>query len=198
MPVNENLAYYEHNASAYAKRTRSRLDRDALQAFSHRVLPQGRVLDAGCGSGRDLRELIQAGFQAEGVDFSPAMVEIARTYSSAPVACSDLQMLSLKRENLDGIWAHRVLIHLPPPSVQRVMGTFFAALKPGGILFTSIEEGQGTEEDRFDDPNGPARRFYLYPSNEFASLLRQSGFQLLAQGKNLEASRQIGFIARRL
>ncbi len=197
-PRAQTLAYYEHNSRSYAERTRSRLHRDALREFLSRIPPQGHILDAGCGSGRDLKEMIQAGYQAEGVDFSPSMAELARNYSSAPVGCTDFQLLSPPRESFDGIWAHRSLVHLPPPGVQRVMGIFFAAIRPRGTLFVSIDEGTGHEDDRTDDPSGPPRRFHFYPSEEFASLLRQSGFKVLAQGRNPDALRQIGFIAERI
>jgi SAM-dependent methyltransferase len=52
---------------------------------------------------------------------------------------ADFRFLSLSKEHYDGIWANRVLIHLPPPGCQRVMQAFFSALKPGGILFVSFE-----------------------------------------------------------
>lgn len=197
-PRQETLDYYEHNGPRYQERTALRLDLAALREFCGRLPAGGRVLDAACGAGRDLRYLKEAGFRAEGFDASPAMVELARRHSGANVWRADMLLLSLPRESYDGIWANRALIHLPPAGCQRVMASFFSALRPGGILFVSIEAGEGELRDRADDPSGPARWIYRYRMEDFASLLRQSGFQPLLVGAQVGAPERVGLLSRRI
>lgn len=199
-----SLPYYEHNAERYAARTGPSLDIAALEAFishlsSQLSRPSGAsILDAGCGSGRDLRYFLSKGFKAEGVEASSKLAEIARKESGAPVRHSDLLFLSMPKESLDGIWANRSLIHLPNEGWRRVLASFFQCTKRGGTLFLSFDEGIGTRDDRQDDPEGPARTFHLQRADDVASLIRQHGFQVVAQGHNLQAPERIGFVARRI
>jgi SAM-dependent methyltransferase len=193
--------YYDHNAEAWSRRSLQALDLDALREFASRLPPGAKVLDAGCGAGRDLGWFAEQGFSAEGFDRSLEMVRRASEYTrqwDVRVWQADFALLSLTREGYDGIWANDVLTHLPPPGVQRALQLFFLGLRSGGILFASFEVGEGGREDREDDPSGPVRRLYRYPRPEVASLFRQSGFELLAEGESQRARGRVGFIARRL
>jgi len=197
-PHASTIAYYDHNQKRYFERTHGRLDQAALHEFCSRVPQGGRILDAGCGTGRDLRYFNRLGFQAEGFDASGEMVALARAQSGCRVWQADLMLLSLAKESHDAVWAHGVLSHLPAPGCQRAMASFFATLKTGGMLFVSINEGEGSSEDRTDDPSGPARTIYRYRSDDFASLLRQSGFQVVAQGKSATRPELLAYIAKRI
>jgi 2-polyprenyl-3-methyl-5-hydroxy-6-metoxy-1,4-benzoquinol methylase len=197
-PHTSTVAYYNHNQKRYFERTHSRVDQAALQEFCSRIPQGGKVLDAGCGTGRDLRVLNRLGFQSEGFDASSEMVTIARAQSGCKVWQADLMLLSLPKESYDAVWAHGVLSHLPAPGCQRAMASFFAALKPNGTLFVSITEGEGQSEDRTDDPSGPARTIYRYRADDFASLIRQSGFQVVVQGRNPARPELLAFIAKRI
>ncbi|MGZ3688977.1 MAG: class I SAM-dependent methyltransferase [Bdellovibrionota bacterium] len=173
------------------------MDLAALEAFASHLHPSSRVLDAGCGAGLELAWFSRKGFQADGVDREPAVVEKARLAApQARVWHGDLA--SLPRETYDGIWAHQLFPEMDAAFCQRVLGTLFAALKPArGILFASIRVGRTLEY---------SSGVYEYSEADFASLLRQFGFQVLSQGspaRGLDALQQsslpaLGFIARRL
>lgn len=205
----DSIAYYEHNAEAYARRSGTRIDLEPLERFTL-LMGSGenaprfpRVFDAGCGAGRDLKYFLTKGIDARGCDASARLAEMASRHTGAPVQKADLRLLSLAKGELDGIWAHRSLIHLAPDACRRVVASFFAALKPSGVLFLSMDEGEGVREDRADDPAGPARYFHLYRSDDVASLLRQHGFRILEVGKptrDLDAggAETIGYLARRI
>lgn len=239
-PEDETLEYYSEKARSLAERFRGgfaqmnsifdngladgfggRLELEALEQFTKHLPPRGRVLDAGCGIGHHLRYFLERDFQCEGFDGSPEVLYLAEQ-NIAPWLNSpclklwkaDFRLLSPARETLDGIWANRVLIHLPPSGCQRAMQTFFSALKPGGILFVSFEALSNetflsappshdpshtfvTYSER-DDLSGPAKHIYRYPPLEFESLVRQSGFQPLAVGRDLEHLERMAILAKRI
>ena len=126
------------------------------------------------------------------------MTELAREQSGCKVWQADLRLLNLARESYDGIWAHRSLIHLTSDECRRALAAFFAALGPQGILFVSMEEGEGFAEDRTDDPSGPSRTIYRYRADDFASLIRQHGFTLIGSGRDSTRPERMAFIGQRI
>lgn len=161
-----------------------------VREFAGLLAPGALILDAGCGEGRELKQFGQMGFRAEGIDISETMVTRAQAMSGCVVKENDLMMATLNKESHDGIWAHQLMSELPKHGCQRVMAIFFAALKPRGILFVSILEANEGEESNSIP--------YRYAASDFASLIRQSGFQLISQGKSLRIPDQVGFLARRI
>lgn len=61
------------------------LGRALLPALEQRGLKHGQVLDVGCGTGRAFEPLLRRGWQIQGCDLSPAMLEIARKEASGHV-----------------------------------------------------------------------------------------------------------------
>jgi hypothetical protein len=89
----------------------------------------------------------------------------------------DFRMLNLPKETYDGVWANQSLTGLPNEGCQRVMQNFFSTLKSGGTLFVAVKG---------------------HKADDFASLIRQNGFQILSHGSRVDAPEVLGFIARRL
>ena len=52
------------------------------QLLRGRLQPGMRVLDAGCGSGRNIHYLLRAGFEVHAVDADPAAVAAVRNLAS--------------------------------------------------------------------------------------------------------------------
>ena len=74
----QTLAYYTANAQDLAQRYES-VASSLAPHFPSALVPGGRVLDIGCGSGRDLVELHKLGFQPYGLDGTKELVELAQT-----------------------------------------------------------------------------------------------------------------------
>ncbi|MFC0135180.1 SAM-dependent methyltransferase [Massilia eurypsychrophila] len=103
------------------------------------------ILDLGCGPGRDLKTFGALGHRAIGVDGSAEFVEMARAYSGCEVWQQDFVHLDLPAEMFDGIFANAVLFHVPSRALPKVLADLYAALKPGGVLFSSNPRGDNEE-----------------------------------------------------
>ena len=114
-----------------------------------------RILDFGCGPGRDLVSLGEAGHEAVGLDGAARFAEMARAHSGCEVLQQDFFALDLGVEAFDGIFANASLFHVPCSELPRVLGQLAAALRPGGVLFSSNPRG-----DNQEGWNGP--RFGAY------------------------------------
>jgi SAM-dependent methyltransferase len=148
------LTHYNDRAEAFWQGTR---DHDVSQnvAALLRHLPGDgarSILDLGCGPGRDLITFRDLGHDVVGLDGAKQFVELAKRNSGCDVLNQDLLALDLPDERFDGIYANAVLFHVPSQELRRVLGQLWAALEPGGVLFSSNPHGpnrEGWSGDRY-------------------------------------------------
>jgi SAM-dependent methyltransferase len=134
------VEYYNANAEEFFARTVD-ADMSELQTrFAARLPPGGRVLDAGCGSGRDARAFREMGLQVSAIDGSAEMAKLARAYAGIPVQVMDFREVAW-REAFDGIWACASLLHLKPVDLPGAVRRLRDALVPGGHLEMSFQYG---------------------------------------------------------
>ncbi len=107
--------------------------------------PPFTILDFGCGPGRDLKAFADKGHTAIGLERLPAFAENAREHSGCQVWEQDFLQLELPPQRFDGIFANAALFHVPTQELPRVLGELRAALKPGGVLFSSNPRGNNEE-----------------------------------------------------
>jgi len=96
-----------------------------------------RLLDLGCGPGRDLIALSARGHVVTGLDGSSVFAEMARARSGCRVLQQNFLELSLGQQQFDGVFANASLFHVPRAELPRVLAELFHALVPGGVLFCS-------------------------------------------------------------
>jgi len=139
------LKYYQDNAQTFFDGTVN-VDMSLLyEAFTRHLAPGARVLDAGCGSGRDAKAFQEMGYQVEAFDASSAMVELAREHTGLPVKVMTFANVDWKEE-FDGIWCCASLLHVPAVELPGVMRRLADALKPGGVWYVSFKYGDGERE----------------------------------------------------
>jgi SAM-dependent methyltransferase len=103
------------------------------------------ILDFGCGPGRDLKTFSALGHVAIGLDGSRKFVEMARAYSGCEVWQQNFLELRLPEGLFDGVFANASLFHVPRSLLPEVLQKLHAALKPGGVLFSSNPRGDNRE-----------------------------------------------------
>ncbi len=147
----------------------------------HRLLPAGKILEIGCGGGRDAAELLGLGYEYVGTDASREMVRTAR--AEVPAAdirqCNiyDLRTLDTK---FDGFWACAVLLHIPKSRIDEALSALSATLNPGAIGMISIKDGDKEDfEVRDTDEAHEERLFVYWRKDEFLDALERHGFELL-------------------
>jgi len=145
--VAKTLAYYEAHARDFWDGTRSHdvsQNIDALLGALPRDRPL-RILDLGCGPGRDLVELVRRGHDVVGLDGCRAFVEMARAHAGVEVLHQDLLRLDLPPATFDGIFANASLFHVPRVRLPQVLARLRNALREGGVLFCSNPRGDNHE-----------------------------------------------------
>ena len=147
---NRTLKYYENNADSFVQDTVSADMSGARQRFMEYLPRQARILDFGCGSGRDIKFFLDKGYIVDGTDGSPELCRIASDYTGIGVKQMRFQELDAE-ELYDGIWACASILHLPKEELTEVFHRIERALKTGGILYTSFKYGtfEGMRNGRY-------------------------------------------------
>ena len=139
------LNYYQNNAQIFFDGTVN-VDMSSLYASFTRHLPPGaKVLDAGCGSGRDAKAFHEMGYQVDAFDASSEMVALARQHTGLPVQQMTFADVDAQQQ-YDGIWCCASLLHVSSQELPTVMQKLANALKPGGIWYVSFKYGDGERE----------------------------------------------------
>ncbi|MFN3199564.1 MAG: class I SAM-dependent methyltransferase [Bradymonadia bacterium] len=145
---------------------------DALMRHLPGPAPQ-RILDLGCGPGRDLATFLDLGHVPVGLDGAEAFVEMARAATGCEVWHRDFLDLELPAERFDGIFANAVLFHVPSQVLGKVLGDLRQALVTGGVLFCSNPRGPDVEAQ-----NGLRYGTYL-TLETWSRFVTAAGFELL-------------------
>lgn len=143
------------------------------QLLKGRLRPGMRLLDAGCGSGRNLNWFLQNGFDVCGVDQSTEA--IAETQALATSLAPDLppanfriepvEQMSFPDADFDAVVSSAVL-HFAHDEAQwrRMVDEMWRVLKPGGIFFARLASSIGIEDQirqmegrRYRLPDGSVR-----------------------------------------
>jgi len=172
MTNNKTIEYYNNNSEKFLMGT---VDAD-MKYWQDRFLsylkPRGRVLDAGCGSGRDSKYFINNNMEVVSFDASIKMCEYASKYIGDEVKCMRFEDIDYINE-FDGIWACASLIHVRKKDMSSILLKLGNAIKDNGILYASFKLGN-KEELR----NG--RFFNDYTLEELKGLVESiDGFKIL-------------------
>lgn len=141
--VSDTIRYYDEHAEEFAANT-LHADMEEIRSRFLAFLPAGaRILDFGCGTGRDAKAFRDLGFEVSAIDGSAELCRLARSCTGLPVRCLDFRAYSPEKgEVYEGIWACASLLHLGKQELAPVMRELGRALPRGGILYVSFKYGE--------------------------------------------------------
>ena len=141
------LEHYNERAESFRDGTRDHDVSQNIAALLGHIAtdPPFTILDFGCGPGRDLRTFSDLGHIAIGLEGAARFAEMARGDTGCEVWQQDFLKLALPDGRFDGIFANASLFHVPSRALSRVLLQLHAALKAGGVLFSSNPRGRNEE-----------------------------------------------------
>ena len=161
--MNDTLSYYNQNADAFIEGTQNADMTEQYRRFLKYLSPGCKLLDLGCGSGRDSVYFSSLGFRVTAMDGSEALCRRVKENHGIDVICIGFEDISFVAE-FDAVWACASLLHVKKADMPGILMKVSGALKPGGILYASFKYGS-TERV----VNG--RFFNDYTENDLDTLL---------------------------
>ena len=165
-PVWDTIKAYDTATEDYCRKTLSSGDRDFQEKMMDRTLnmlpSEPRILDLGCGDGRDAAYLTDRGADTIGMDLSKEMVKLARKkFPELEFIRMDMRELGLNKDHFDCVWASASVIHIPGEQLRELEREIIRVLKPGGIFAFSYKVGQG-EGFEYGESMKDKKRYFVY------------------------------------
>jgi SAM-dependent methyltransferase len=134
-----SVNFYNENAENFFSQT-VRADMGLLYEKFLSKLPttKGKILDLGCGSGRDSKHFKELGFEVVALDLSEELAKKASEYIGQKVIVQDMRDLEFEDEFI-GVWACASILHLPVEDIEIVFKKVFKSLKKDGIFYLSFK-----------------------------------------------------------
>lgn len=162
------------------------------QLLRRRIAPGMRILDSGCGSGRNLVYLLREGFDVSASDQSPEAVaavrqlaaELAPALPASQFRVEPVDQCSFPAASFDIVISSAV-VHFARDDdhFDAMVDAMWRVLRPGGMLFCRLASDIGLEgaaplgKNRYLLPDGSER--YLVSAERLMERTRQLGGALL-------------------
>ena len=169
--MSSTLDYYNENALEYFDTTINADMTEQYNLFLKYLGTSGRILDLGCGSGRDALYFKKLGYVVDAIDGSEELCKLATQYTKIPVKCMKFNELDML-DSYDGIWACSSLVHINKKELIDVLKKISKALKEDGILYVALKNGIGEETIK-------GRYFSYIEKDEFEKISNSLGFKLI-------------------
>lgn len=137
--------YYTKNAQSFFESTVSVDVQKLYDQFLPHLNPNGAILDAGCGSGRDAKHFKALGFKVTAFDANQALVELASRHLEQHVTHAKFDTFRAEPNSFDGIWACASLLHVPNEELAATFFTLSQLLKSQGLFYCSFKYGQAAQ-----------------------------------------------------
>lgn len=150
----DTLDYYQRNAKEFFSQTINVDMQNVYQPFLE-YLPkphlsnQQKILDVGCGSGRDSVFFANKGFEVVAIDGSKSLIELAQqTDTRIDWQCLRFDEIAKQswQNQFTGIWACASLLHVPFDDLPKILNDLLSCLRPTGILYASFKYGDNERE----------------------------------------------------
>ena len=148
------LDYYQTYAKDFFSQTINVDMQNVYQPFLE-YLPkphlsnQQKILDVGCGSGRDSVFFANQGFEVVAIDGSKSLIELAQqTDTRIDWQCLRFDEIAKQswQNQFTGIWACASLLHMPFDDLTKLLNDLIRCLKSDGILYASFKYGDSERE----------------------------------------------------
>lgn len=183
----DTTRYYEDNSMVFFEETVGADVTPLYERFLKYVPEGGKILDLGCGSGRDVKAFLERGYVADGADRSEELCKLASEYTGVKIKQMDFAQLEAVDE-YDAIWACASLLHVPCEELPKIFELARRALKPSGVMYMSYKYGdyEGDRDGRFFNDMTEEKFAGVFADIEGLSLIEEWYSEDVRRGKDVK------------
>ena len=134
------IQFYQDNADDFFEGTVNVDMSNIYQHFTKCLSKGALILDAGCGSGRDIKAFLDMSYSVEAFDASSELVSRASEYTGIEVKHGLFNDVN-EVEKYNAIWCCASLLHVPEIELPETLSKLANALKPSGVWYVSFKYG---------------------------------------------------------
>lgn len=135
-----------------------------------------KVLEVGCGFGRDAKSLHEQGIDIKGTDISPKMIAKAKhLFPEIDFKVMDLRNLDFEDASFDYVIANAVLLHFPKEEIAPSLQELKRVLKKNGKIWIGVKKGSG---EGFQMRKQSLRYISFFKEDEIKSIIKKEGFKI--------------------
>lgn len=170
--------------------------KDVEQGISFTNKKNPKVLEIGCGNGRDAKEILKFTNDYIGVDISEKMINLAKEYTSeGRFQTADIEEYEFP-QNVDIIFAFASLLHFDKKSLNKIFNKAYDSLSNNGIFYISLKFGTHQEKVKIDEFG--SRFFYLYTEKDIKELIKDKYNILLTNKQNLKGVEWLTIVLKKI
>lgn len=178
--LDSTIAAYNKNARVYSDRPHQVYHINSLDWLTSQLEPNSKVLELGCGGGRDTHYLHEKGLEVVGTDFSEGLISIAKSkYPDCQYKKMDMRNIEFPSSHFNAVLAWASMLHLKPEDLTRTLKEVYRVLLSGGILVATFKIGTKTGLMESKSMPGEKRYFTHYQKHELLEKFNQVGFDLI-------------------
>ena len=178
-PVARTRHTYDQVAREYDETVPEAVELESLLVpFEARLPRESRLLDLGCGPGRDAAWFGARGHSVVGADLSVGQLRVASEQApEARLVQTDMRSLPFAADTFDGCWCLASMLHVPRADLPGTLAEVRRVLRPGAPLFASVKHGEGNETTHgYGTETG--REFFHWAPEPFAECFEAAGFEV--------------------
>lgn len=179
--IEKTIKNYKKIARGYTKKHIEDLKniKEIIENFIDN-LEGNKILDVGCGPGRDAEYFVEKGLDVTGIDLTSKFVKIAsERVPKAEFIKMDMRDLKFPANTFNGIWVFASFLHIPKTEAKKALFEFKRVLKPNGLICISVKKGEGekfVKTNKYGEKK--IKRFFaFYKERELKKLVKSCNFK---------------------
>ena len=178
--VAKTIQTYEETAEDYYKTHFDINEIKNIADFFIQNLNGQKILDIGCGPGRDAKYFSEHELDVTGIDLTSSFIKMAsKNMPNAKFKQMDMRKLDFPETTFDGIWACASFLHVPKEDAKNTLLGFRKILKPAGLIYLSVKQGNEEKFVEKDEYKGRTKFFAFYTQDEFKNLIEFCNFKIV-------------------
>ena len=132
-----------------------------------------RLLEIGCGPGRDAQFFQSQGFQVLAMDNAPTMVKFTaeKDVAAQVLDCYDLDQID---ETFDAVYTLNCLLHIPKKDIGHIFTLIATRLNGNGLMYLGLWGGENFEGILEQDTYEPKRFFSFWQPEKLLEVVQES------------------------